>query len=75
MTQQSYTQPHLVFINGMYLHRGYVYSMADEVCLGIIRGNDANIFPSNSIVNQLLGDLYDERNGEQILFIKALKYL
>jgi hypothetical protein len=59
MTQQSYNQPHLVFINGMYLHSGYVYSMAYEICLGIIRGNDANIFPSDSIVNQFFGDLYD----------------
>lgn len=73
-TSHSYApacEPDLVFINGMYLHRGYAYSTADEICLGIIRSNDTNIFPSNSIVNQLLCDLCNEQNEEQIQFIRA----
>lgn len=42
--------PNLVFINGMNLHRGYVNSSSDEICLGIIRGDNANIITYNPII-------------------------
>lgn len=41
----------LVFVNSMYLHRGQVYSLADNIRLGIIGCNDAYIFPFNSILD------------------------
>lgn len=41
----------LVFVNGMYFHGCKADSKPNDLCLGVIRGDDANIIPFNSTVN------------------------
>ena len=44
-------QPNLVLVNGVYLHRGWVYGITNNIRLGIIGGNDAYIFAFDAILD------------------------
>lgn len=62
----------LIFVNGMNLQWRHASGLPDEVCLGIIGGNNANLFFSNPIFYQFLCHLHRRRTKNSLQQVRWL---